>query len=555
MKPATRALIWEQWRVAGVTAVTLFGVAFVLMTLMWVQYLRFQIHEGDARNISLSIAVGATLAAAAIFMLRFDTVGHLTAGFEKRLARLPVRTLPLVTIPFVTRLAYLVLLVFALALLHTAFFAESPRLFFLLLPINLYAMAQAYAWSRKAITGLDYALPLLILLAPLVLFGFESFEAGYLGALALLARGVSSPLLTPVVLLAGFGLGLLGVSWERRDIRRGLPTVTELRDFLTGRFSITARHTQSPLAAMVWYESRRMGARMPLVYLALVVLGFVITLSIPEVRKQASVVAQLIPLLALPIAALVGGAPALWAKSRYALLRPLETRTITQAKLIAAARVLTWTTLLATVLSLAGFYIAARETEVLLIQQAYAAGEISLIEIASMLLGPCLMAFAIAWTACSLGTAAMGVLVGCTVLVPLLAGVAGVFVGGSYVQAAITRTLAVAVPCLLAGGLLLFAARKHLAGRGTIALLSVLWVAVVAFLYVIAPDTIEVHYHVQAAWHPVFGEMGQNTPHMEPRSLTMPMPWWAAAPALVVGAFIIAPFVSIAHSAHRRRTA
>jgi hypothetical protein len=155
MKSSTRALIWEQWRLAGVTALSLFGVATVLMAIMRAQYGWFMIHASDARNFSTGIAVGATLAAAAIFMLRFDTVGHLTAGFEKRLARLPVKTLPLVTIPFVTRLAYLVLLVFALALLHMAFFAEYPRLFFLLLPINLYAIAQAYAWSRKAVTGLD----------------------------------------------------------------------------------------------------------------------------------------------------------------------------------------------------------------------------------------------------------------------------------------------------------------------------------------------------------------------------------------------------------------
>ena len=452
-----------------------------------------------------------------------------------------------------TRLAFLALLIVALGSLYTLLLSESLGLFSLLFPLLLYAVAQAYAWSRKAITGLDYLLPLLILLAPFVLFTFASFEAGYLGALAAFVTFLSSPYLAPPLLVAAFGLALVGVVWERRDIRRGLPTVTEIRDFLTGRFSITPRHTASPLAAMVWYESRRMGARMPLVYLGVAVLGFVITLSIPEVRRQASLVAQFIPLVALPIAALVGGAPSMWSKSRYALLRPVDTRIIAQAKLIAAARVLTWTTLLATALSLVGFYIAARETEVLLIQQAYAAREISLIEIAAMLLGPCLMAFAIAWAACSLDTRVMCLLIGGSVAAALGVGALRVLLSGSYTASPLIHMIAILFPCVFLPSLLLHTMRLRTQRPVNAVLLIALWIGAAAVFYAIGPDTMQVLIPVSTQGLPA-DETRFHYSDVVWRHLLLTTPVWCAVPGLAIGALLAGPFVAIAHSTARLRT-
>ncbi|MFP4502009.1 MAG: hypothetical protein ACLFTT_13485 [Candidatus Hydrogenedentota bacterium] len=561
MKSSTSALIWEQWRLAGVTALTLFGVAMPLMVILSGVLPNYYWSVTDARWLSPIDAklfchatfLATALGAAVLFMLRFDGAGHLRASFDKRLARLPVKTLPLATIPFLTRLAFLTVLILALGGLYTLLLWEPLDLFSLLFPLVLYSIAQAYAWSRKAVTGLDYLLPLVVILTPLLILLFRSYATGYLGALAAFVTLLASPYLTPPLVAAAFGVALLGVHWERQDIRRGLPTVSEIRDFATGRFSISARHTASPLAAMVWYESRRMGARMPLVYLALVVLGFVITLSIPGVREEASLVAQFIPLLALPIAALVGGAPSLWSKSRYALLRPVETRTIAQAKIIAAVRVLTGTTLLATALSLVGFYIAARNAELVLIQQAYAAGEIAMVEIAGMLLGPCLLAFAVAWVACGLGTRVMGLLVGGSVGGALGVGAMRILVSGSHAPMLLIYLSFIVLLCLLLPSLLLYAMRLRALRPAASVLLVALWLGVAAFTYMVGPDSVQIVIPLSTQGLPA-NETRFYYSDIVWRHILLTTPVWCGVPGLAMGALLAGPFLAIAHSTDRRRT-
>jgi hypothetical protein len=553
MKPQTRTLIWEQWRVAGITALWMFCFSAPLMLLMWALFHLSAIHRYDAVNISMAVCVYATLTSAMVFMLRFDTAGHLTASFDQRLSRLPVRTWPLVSVPFVTRLAYLGLLLFSLVLLHWVLFGEWAETLWVLLPFTCYAIAQAYAWSRRAITGLDYLLPLALFLAPLVIFRLHLTQLGYLDGFVILARAMASPALFPFVLLGAFSVGLLGVHWDRRDIRRGLPTLADVLDVLRGQRMPRARDLESPLAALVWYEGRRAGGRMLAAYAVVTAVAAIIVVNIPALEDQASLFAQFLPLVALPIAALIHSVTALWSKSNHAMLRPVDTRTLAHAKLIATARALTWTTLLAVVLSLAAYYVTARNAEFLLIAQAFDGGEISLPEITAMLLGPCLIAFAAAWACSAFGTGLTGALAFFTVIGTVLASYALTSGAGLLSQGTAIYFAVVLIPCVLVAVSLVQATRKQLISRAAAAALVILWLGIAGYLFAIGPHTVTVVYSVELDEHPIYGTPIKPGEHVSWKTIAFPTPLWAGLPGLAVGAVLVAPFTGIAHATRRRR--
>jgi hypothetical protein len=411
MNAKYRALVWEQSRVAGPAAAFCALFALLSMFFLWAAaYRAYGIHVVDARSISEAMITYAALALGGVLTLRQAASGQLAPGFDPRHARLPVRTLPLVTVQFTVRLLSLLLLCAALGGAYTAFFRQRPETLSLLLPVSVYLVAQTLAWSYRSVTGISYMLPAALFLAPALLARAVAYRQGYFDAAGRLADALVSPAGVLVLLPAAYALSLLGVHWERRDERHGLPTARDLRVWLGVRAAAPAAGFGSALAAQVWLEWRRTGWMLPAVLSATTGLAGIVLWTVPVRRADLSLLTQFIPLALLPLAAVIAGAACLWDRTGYAVLRPVRTRDMARAKLLAMGRALTHGATLAAVLSIAGFAVFGR-AEFGLLRESLAHGETTHIEIATLVLGPCLLAVFAAWVALWLTTRLMALLV------------------------------------------------------------------------------------------------------------------------------------------------
>lgn len=488
MNAKYRALVWEQSRVAGVTAACCAALALLAMFVLWADaHWAHTIHKGDAREISGAMITYAALALAGVLTLRQAASGQLAPGFEPRHARLPVRTLPLVTVQFAVRLLSLLLLCAALSGAYYACFRVPPEPLALLLPVSVYLVAQAVAWSYRSVTGISYMLPAALFLAPAVLTTSGVYRYGYFEAAGWLAGALASPAGVLVLLPAAYALSLLGVHWERRDERHGLPTARDLRDWLGERAAAPATGFDTPLAAQIWLEWRRTGWMLPALLLTGAGLAAIVLWTVPVRRADLSLLTQFIPLALLPLAAVGAGAACLWDRTGYALLRPVSTRDMARAKLLAMGRALTHGAALAAALSVAGFVVFGR-AEFGLLRESLAHGETSYIEVAALVLGPCLLAVFAAWAALWLTTRLVALLVlgPAAVLVPLAA---------CFSQAAALNIAAVlfwvwAVAVIAAVGFALaHAVWRGWMTRAGLACTLGAWAALAGALYTIGPET------------------------------------------------------------------
>ena len=402
MRSAYRALIWEQSRVAGVIAAWCTVAGAGVIGVLWLQLALDSINRDLAIDFSWFVYLMTAGGAAVCLVLRFDANGNLVDGFEQRLKRLPVRTVPLATVPFLARFIAIAAMSVALMLLIVALYKAPPAHALLLVPLELFCVAVMVSWSRRAITGWEYLLFLAVLLPAFIGLLHPAAE-GYFATAIALFEGAAHPLVFPVVLAVAYAVSVLGVSMERREARVGLPTAREVSVWIAGRGPRVEQRFDSPRAAQVWYEYRRAGRLLP-VFTLLHIVGIVpIAMVAAAPHEQLGFALQAAPLFALVLAALPAGLIGLRARSRYMLHRPIETEHIARAKLLVAVRSLLAAVPLVLAFSVLGFF-AANTPEGATILRALAEGGLGLFGFLTLFAGPVVLAAALAWVLLWTGT-------------------------------------------------------------------------------------------------------------------------------------------------------
>ncbi len=541
LRPPYRALLWEQWRVAGVTALSIAATALLVMGCMYASYGPGYLNRSDAADAGIWGLYALSLMAVAALCLRQDAAGHLVFSFERRLARLPIRTGTLVSIIFAARFVAMAVMLLAAAVIYRLFFAAWPSAFALLLPLSCFALVQAFLWCRQAFTGLDYLAPAALLMAPAMhaaLFigagGGPERTASYLNSAQFCVQWLGSPIGIVCSMVVAYAASLTGVAWDRRDIRRGLPTLAELREMADGALRAKA-DTTSPIAAQVWYESRRMMVNMTLVWLLTLAIIGMLTAAFPSVHRELSMIAQYGPLAAL---VLTGPVAAIWPRSRYAMLRPHSNSAIAGARLIAFAQALTYLTLAAAVLSILGLLTAGYGVETLILADAWARGDIGLAGICALALAPCVVAFLTAWTVFGIFAAASRWVV---------LGVAVLIAGGIAVYSVDDDLLTLAGISLaitgVTGAITVYAFVRRAITWRTLAGCAGVAAAVWLVLYLLAPREFVVSYSLAA------------TPPLDvSETARLALPLWTTLPGLAAGALVALPFAVVPLGVRARRS-
>lgn len=409
MKNKYQALFWEQNRVAA-PAVGMCLLTGALVMLLTAYPMRDKDFGFGALLLTLLGGIG-------VLLLRNNHEAHLVAAFERRLARLPMHTSAIVTIPLLVRLAYLVVLSLALHGVYYVLYGEPIRfvihnepapLAFFMLPLTLYLAAQAVAWSGRTITGGSYFVPLLILLAPLpVLFlgDWPQQDQHYLTAMERTLTMLLYPSAQAVLCAIFYGLAFAGVYLERRDARVGLPTLRELWEWLMSRDDSPRTGFASQAEAQLWYERKRAVLALPLLSLVFLALLLCLRYVFPGVAVRVptesnisalfSTYTRWSPAIALVLAALPASLRTLWARSQFTLLRPQTSMNIARAKmLIAAESILTAVAILA----LCTVIITLNDSFAKVLLESYRHSEISLFNVLAVLFGPLFCAALVAWT-------------------------------------------------------------------------------------------------------------------------------------------------------------
>ncbi len=290
----------------------------------------------------------------------------------------------------------------ALMLVIVALYMVPPSLTLLLFPLEVFCVAVMVSWSRRAITGWEYLLFLAVLLPAFIGLLHPAAEGYFATALALF-KGAAQPPVFPVVVGVAYAVSVLGVSMERREARVGLPTAREVSAWIAGRGPRAEQRFDTPLAAQVWYESRRTGRVLPAFTLLGIVAVAPIAMVVAAPRAQLGFALQFAPLLALTLAAIPAGLIGLRPRSRYMLHRPIEAEHIARAKLLVAARSLLAAVPLVLVSSVLGFF-AANTPEGITILRALAEGDLGLFGFLTIFAGPVVLAAAFAWILLWAGT-------------------------------------------------------------------------------------------------------------------------------------------------------
>ncbi|MBI2431800.1 MAG: hypothetical protein HYV26_02905 [Candidatus Hydrogenedentes bacterium] len=398
MSSKYRALIWEQNVVAAKAA----GMCLLMGLLVQVTMLGTRDFDMAAGMVTLT-AIGTAI----VLLLRQDIEGHLASTFERRLARLPLGTFGLVTIPLVTRLLYLSVVCVVLALANHLLHGEGLTANNVLLPLECYLIAQAYTWSRRSITGGEYLIPLTLVAALLFLITTGIARKGLLDAVEILTTVVLPSAF--VVIAAGcYGLAMLGVHLERRDARVGLPTVPEIWEWAVTRRAAPAKTFDAALTAQLWYERKRTFWLLPaFTVLTFLLLAFVAP-AFPDLRENRDGLAQYLPYVALSLGAALTGAFSMRWRSGYAANRPIDSKMLAQVQFLVTAESLLTTLAGAAICSILGLFLFGNlgvhlllvpdvESSRNLLLTSYANEEVGLLEMAGILLGPALIFAPIAW--------------------------------------------------------------------------------------------------------------------------------------------------------------
>ena len=428
MNTKLQALLWEQNAVAGRVA----GMWLLTGTCM-LAYVSFDPYRKDFFEVVAMYCV-ATLGTATVLILRNDAVGHLVTSFERRLTRLPLNTFALVAVPLGIRFFYLCVVCGLLGLVAGVLNGEMLSLPILLLPLYLYLIAQAFAWSRRSLVLVNYLVPLLVILSPAIITldfgGPHDLEA------VLQSPWISLSLLFTVAGIS-FTLCLAGVTLERRDQRIGFGWLIALSERIQERRVRPDIIFRSPMEALLWYERQRVIWLLPVFTgLAFLVLTFLVLtigatnlnlnvskfILVPGSRKafpELSLFAQYLPLIALALGAIPAGLLGFWPKSELNMLRPAESQQLACAKLLVFGESLLVTLGGVGLLSLGGFLMFGR-AEIQLLGDSYAAGYANLAEILNSLLIPCVTFTVAAWVLLVGRRVLVYAVIACSVSVPIL---------------------------------------------------------------------------------------------------------------------------------------
>lgn len=414
-KPWSRtfALAWEQLVVSASICTLAFAIDVVLSLMAW-------LGSGNDTEIGSTGAFGALLIAGSTSVVRQNVLGELAMDFDPRLRRLPIRTLPLAVTVFGVRSLCMFTLALAVCLLHYALFREWPGATGIVLLLMGYFILQTVVWTRNALTGIDYLVPIglfasivsvLLYTNPLTRVERSQFEHD-------LTNFLGSPLLLLAVWIACFLVSLIGIALIRRDARWGLPKPAEIRDALAGVFAAPDRPFRSPLAAQIWFERQRCGRLFGMLWLAVVVV--LVTLLPLLYGDTGDAITYWLPFLAMFLVAPVAGAVAISVGAGPLFSRPIPTRHMALAKLVSLLQGMLGTVALAGIVSLLLRIYADSETWAIMMA-AYDAGEIDLRGLSAWVIGPIVLTAWLAWFLAFFRTVAMiKVIAGSAILIVLI---------------------------------------------------------------------------------------------------------------------------------------
>lgn len=396
MKSPYRALIWEQARTAGVLCLTIASMTLLMQITLFLSIDTRWMPLIDIVGSALVVTAGAMLLAAAVLLVRQNAQGNLALDFEPRLLHLPVTTLPMLALVFSSRVFCLVAMSCGLLASCWLLFGTVPEFKVLVVSLNLYFVAQALVWTRRTLTGVNYAVPLaaLILVATLRYFGMreDALENFWEAVQAWVAYPVSLAVLFPAALM----VSAVGVVLQRHDKRYGLPPVGEALDRLHDIRSTRARHFESPLEAQLWHEQRRVGRLLPaLTLLFTLVFALVFSILPPNLSLGPVNEPWQTPYAGILAAAVVCGRIALHSRSKFHFHRPQTTTTAACALLLMQVRALFFCFLLVVGLSVLGMLL--RGYDGVLLIHMLRVGDLDWIGAADLVLRPALAFTLIAW--------------------------------------------------------------------------------------------------------------------------------------------------------------
>ena len=425
MNPRWRMLLWEQGRTAGVLCLAF--CAMSLLHVLVVHVLMVQTFDRASRIRPMDVAtfLNYSLYIVPLFFAVTLTVrqggsGHLVWDFEPRLMRLPL-TLKAVFITVVSaRTACMCLLLVFNILLALTFPWEISELRWtsLALPLHVFLALQALVWSYRRAPILPLGAVALTFSGTLMYRFTTEFEEGVIETLQFLATHPATSLIIPPAALA---MMAVGVFLERRDAHFGPPRIGDMIEQLNNSFSLSVNTARSPFEAQLWYEYRRVGRLLPLFLLSitgLIVLFFVFTDGAAKLFELG--LAQYIPLVALPLAAIFSGVIGRSVRSHYAQLRPVPAHNLAAAQCMAQLRALLCAAPLAVILFF--LFLLASPVERGILATAWQEGYANVVDVIVYSMRPLAVSLFVAWLMLWV-TTGLGAMVAVTLLVILPANI------------------------------------------------------------------------------------------------------------------------------------
>ena len=267
MNTKIRALLWEELRVGGaIAAVCAFAGVAAQLSLRGAFGTSFSWRMVDSQALILTSAI--PLFTALLLVLNTANSGHLGGGFSRRILRLPVNTWNAVLVILLARLVAMLAISSVMVASCWVMFQHGPAARSIFLLAGIYLLCQLSDWAR-GITPLEP----LIVIAFGAAFGaaFVAAWVTYPGSLSALADAiVSQDVITPGFLLA-FALSVAAtyaasitlVRWTRSGISFSWFSIRPVGDLFPLSRMTRSRPFHSPMAAQVWFESKRLSLSLP----------------------------------------------------------------------------------------------------------------------------------------------------------------------------------------------------------------------------------------------------------------------------------------------------
>ena len=496
MSTRVRALLWEECRTGGVIALWCLFCGLLLIFMVFLDCVLRTLRWTDACETAVFVAVSASLFPALLLTLTAANSGHLTGGFSERTLRLPVTTFTAVSVALLTRLVMVFIVACGLSVLCLALFEQGPTVHTVLLVATFYLVIQTLDWLRGPAPWISLAC---IGLGSISVFAYTlaGRRATWTG---LIETGHGSSLLIFVAtLLPAYAVSLWAVRATRcgERLTPALPTSIEGMSFVS--WSVPQRPFSSPLSARVWFDLRRTGIYVPVLFF-IVWLGLSLSIWMAEYIDHASseeaistfvrpLVFEVMPYFAafFAISAYAGLSGKVSSKSRVSLfpyLQPVTAAEMAQARLLAAAVCMGLLFLFVIVISNASFLLQSDAFAMDVLRGSLAHGETNIKELLAYFLGLPIFVGLTCWICLSAGTRTGGILGGCLaarLLLELLAHTAEE--KWLHLFAPIATWLLILLVIAVAVGAAFAAWNRGLVSGRSLAMGAALWAALALFLY------------------------------------------------------------------------